>query len=160
MLCQNCKQNPAVISYVENINGSKTEYHLCAACYAELKAEFNSKIQDDFLVGGFRMPKTGKACPVCGTTFADYEKTGLLGCAGCYDVFKEELLPSIKRMQGRVEHVGKVGSNADALGLYRQLAVLQEELETALSEKRFGDANKLNGKINEIKKTMHGGGNG
>ena len=160
MLCQQCKQNPVVINYVENINGNKTEFHLCAACYAELKSEFNNKIQNDLLAGGFRILKTRKACPVCGTTYSDYEKTGLLGCAGCYDVFKEELLPSIKRMQGRTEHIGKVGSNADALGLHRQLTALQEQLEEALREKRYGEANRLNRKINEIKKTMHGGGNG
>lgn len=160
MLCQKCKKNPAVINYLESINGNKSEYHLCAACYAELKSEFNSKIQDDFLSGGFGVLKPRKVCPVCGTSFADYERTGLLGCAGCYDVFKEELLPSIKRMQGRVEHIGKVGSNSDVLGLHRQLAALQEKLEDALREKRYGEANKINRKINEIKRVMHGGGNG
>lgn len=160
MLCQNCGKYPAVINYSENINGNKSEYHLCAACYAELKAEFNNKIQDDLLAGGFKIRSSRKACPVCGTTYADYEKTGLLGCAGCYDVFKEELLPSIRRMQGKVEHVGKVGSNSDTLGLYRLLTSLQEELENALHDKRYGDANKINVKINEIKKTLKGGGNG
>ena len=158
MLCQKCKINPVVISYVENVNGIKTEFHLCAACYALIKSDLNNKIQNDFLSGAFRAIKPRKACPVCGTTYADYEKKGLLCCEGCYDVFNEELLPSIRRMQGRVEHVGKVVSNADTHGLHRQLTYLQEQLEEALREKRFIEANRLNRKINEIKKTMHGGG--
>ena len=71
MLCQKCKINPVVISYVENVNGNKTEFHLCAACYALIKSDLNNKIQNDFLSGAFRAIKPRKACPVCGTTYAE-----------------------------------------------------------------------------------------
>ena len=162
MLCQHCKKNPATVNYVEKVNGNTFECHLCGYCYADLYGELNDKINNDIWAGlfGSSTPRK-KSCPVCRTTYEDYERTGLLGCAGCYDVFKEELIPSILRLQGKVEHVGKVGKNSDALGLHRRLTNLQEQLEDALREKRFGEADRLNRQIDSIKKKMQGGsGNG
>lgn len=160
MLCQHCKKNPATVNYVEIINGEKFESHLCAACYADMYGELNSKSNGDIWAGlfGSSAPQE-KICPVCGTSYSDYERTGLLGCASCYDVFKEELIPSIRRIQGKEVHVGKVGKNNDEHGLHRRLKTLQEQLETALRERRFDDAGKLNRQINEITKTLYGGGN-
>ncbi len=159
MLCQHCKKNVAVINYVEKVNGNKFESHLCAACYADLYGELNNKANNEIWAGLFGSPaRQKKVCPVCGTTYADYERTGLLGCTSCYDVFKEELTPSIRRIQGKVTHIGKVGQNSDALGLHRQLKTLQEQLEVALRDKKFTDADRLNRKIDSIKKTLHGGG--
>ncbi len=161
MLCQHCKKNPAVVNYIEKINGNKFEYHLCAFCYADLYGELNSKVNNDVWAGLFSSPAPRKKiCPVCRTTFADFERQGLLGCTSCYDVFKEELLPSILRIHGKVDHIGKVGKNMDELGLHRQLKVLQEKLESALRVKNYKEADRLNKQINAIKKTIHGGGNG
>ncbi len=161
MLCQHCKKNPAVVNYIEKINGNKFEYHLCAFCYADLYGELNSKVNNDVWAGLFSSPAPRKKiCPVCRTTFADFERQGLLGCTSCYDVFKEELLPSILRIHGKVDHIGKVGKNMDELGLHRQLKVLQEKLESALRVKNYKEADRLNRQINAIKKTIHGGGNG
>ena len=157
MLCQHCKKNTAVINYVEKVNGNKFECHLCAKCYADLYGEIKDKVNTDIWAGlfGSSIEET-KVCPVCGTTYEDYERTGLLGCTSCYDVFKDELIPSILRIQGKVEHVGKVGNNTDALGLHRRLKTLQEQLEKALREKQFGEADRLNRQINSIKKTLKG----
>jgi protein arginine kinase activator len=159
MLCQHCKCKPATVNYVEIINGDKFESHLCAECYADLYGELNSKANNDIWAGLFGCPTTkAKSCPVCGTTYADYERTGLLGCTSCYDVFKEELLPSILKIQGKVTHVGKVESNNDELGLHRKLKEYQEKLECALRDKNFAEAGRLNKKIDGIKKMLKVGG--
>ena len=161
MLCQHCKKNPAVVNYFESINGNKFEYHLCAFCYADLYGELNNKANSSVWAGLFSSPMPRKkVCPVCRTTFADFERTGLLGCTSCYDVFKEELIPTILRIHGKVEHIGKVGKNMDELGLHRRLKTLQEQLENALRVKNFKEADRLNRQINAIKKILHGGGNG
>ena len=161
MLCQHCKKNPAVVNYFEKINGNKFEYHLCAFCYADLYGELNNKANAGLWAGLFSNPlPRKKVCPVCRTSFADFENTGLLGCPGCYDVFKEELTPSILRIHGKVEHIGKVGKNMDEHGLHRRLKTLQEELEGALRDKNFREASRLNREINAIKKTLQGGENG
>ena len=156
MLCQRCKKNTATYHNVEIIDGKRFESHLCEICHTAFP-EADSGLYEWM----FGTPnKKRKTCPVCGTTFAEYERTGLLGCASCYDIFKEELTPTILRIQGKVEHVGKVGKNMDELGLHRRLKTLQEQLENALRVKNFKEADRLNRQINAIKKMLHGGGNG
>ena len=151
MLCQHCKKNPAAVNYVEKVNGNKFEYHLCAFCYADLYGELNSKVNNNVWAGLFSQSSPRKkVCPVCRTTFADFERSGLLGCTSCYDVFKEELIPSVLRIHGKVEHIGKVGKNMDEHGLHRRLKSLQEQLENALRVKDFKEADRLNRQINEI----------
>lgn len=159
MLCQHCKKNIATVNCVDIINGDKFESHLCEMCYAALSAGLNSKVNNDLwtdLFGTAAMP--AKTCPVCGTTYSDYERTGLLGCASCYDMFKEELMPSIQRIQGKTNHVGKAANNHDDFGLHRRLKTLQEQLEKAIKERRYSEANRLNRQIYEINKTLYGGG--
>ena len=164
MLCQHCKKNTATYNRVDDINGEVFKTHLCQSCYLKLFGGLNSlNSVGDINALLFGSPtKRRKTCPVCGTTYDDYEQTGLLGCASCYDVFKEELVPSIKRIQGKdIKHVGKSGGSRDELGLHRKLKNLQERLETALREKRFNEAGALNRQINEISKKLYGGnGNG
>ena len=157
MLCSRCKKNEATVEMVQVINDKRFESRLCPMCYAEMYGGLHSTANVDLLASllgnGARHTKT---CPVCGLSYGEYEKTGLLGCASCYDVFKEQLVPVIKRIQGKTEHVGKVGTNNDELGLHRRLKSLQEQLERALREKRFKDAGNLKGQISVISKTLYG----
>ena len=162
MVCQHCKKNTATINYFEEIGGDRFEINLCASCYADLYGALSSKVNGDFWAGlfsdGVRQVKT---CPVCGLSYDEYERTGLLGCTSCYDVFKEQLIPSIARIHGKVAHVGKATSNRDEFGLYRELDGLKKQLEIALRERRYSDASKLNQKINAINKQLFGSdGNG
>ncbi|MDE6585794.1 MAG: hypothetical protein K2K80_03840 [Clostridia bacterium] len=160
MLCQRCKKNVATKLSVEIIDGERFESFICDRCSLELGGEFiNADFNDNACAWLFGSSAPRKACPVCGTTYADYEKTGLLGCPSCYDVFKEELLPAIDAIHGKVVHIGKVGTNKDEMGLHRRLKSLQEQLELAMKEKRFVDAGMLNRRIREISKILYGGGN-
>lgn len=159
MLCQHCKKNQATVTYKEVVNGREVAYHFCASCDKYVFGDLNDKYKTDIWAGLFGTPsKREKVCPVCKTTFADYERTGLLGCTSCYDVFKDELLPSILGIQGRSQHIGKTGNNNDELGLHRKIKILQEKLEQAVREHRFGDANNLNNQIEAIKSKLYGGG--
>ena len=162
MLCQHCKKNTATYNRVDDINGEVFKTHLCQSCYLKLFGGLNSlNSVGDINALLFGSPsKRRKTCPVCGTTYADYEQTGLLGCASCYDVFKEELLPAIDRIHGKTQLVGKRGTNNDDHGLYRRLKALQEQLEVALRNKQYVEAGRLNKRIDEITKTLYGGGNG
>ena len=159
MLCQHCKKNTATVNYVEIINGDKFESHLCEMCYAVLCGELNSKTNNDIWADLFDSGAVSvKICPVCGTKFSNYERTGLLGCASCYDMFKEELMPVIHRIQGKTNHVGATAKNNDVYGLHRRLKSLQEQLEQAIKDRRYAEANRLNNQIKEITQTLYGGG--
>ena len=158
MICQHCKKREATFNYIEIVNGDKFESHLCARCYSELYGELNSKANNEIWAGLFGESAPAKrTCPVCGTSYSDYEATGLLGCASCYDFFKEELLPSIQRIQGKVTHVGKVGNNNDDYGLHRKLKALKEELEIALRKRNYLEADRLNKQIKEVSKKLYRG---
>lgn len=47
-----------------------------------------------------------KICPNCGASLEDFRRTGLLGCAQCYGVFREEVRSAIKKVQGGSHHTG------------------------------------------------------
>lgn len=52
MLCQKCNKNNASIHYQQNINGNKTEYHLCPECAAEMGLDMGAgQILSDSLDG-------------------------------------------------------------------------------------------------------------
>jgi protein arginine kinase activator len=53
-------------------------------------------------------PKVGARCAGCGTTYASFRESGLLGCPACYETFSERLGPLIERAhEGGCHHVGK-----------------------------------------------------
>jgi protein arginine kinase activator len=162
MICQSCKKNVATVNFIEIINGDKCEVHLCDKCYAYKYGEFEEQATSALLNGLFgQSQKEEKTCKICGMRFSDYEKTGLVGCASCYDVFKEELLPSIARIQGKVRHVGKGGGDYSFEHDYRiKLKQLQENLEQALRSGDFTRAGRINEQMIAIRKKFEGGGNG
>ena len=162
MLCQRCKKNQATVIYEETINGEKFGYHLCQNCYAEMFGAFSSSVNNDILAGLFGQStrRRARTCPVCGTSYSDFKRTGLLGCASCYDVFKDELMPYIERIQGKVVHVGKVGQDVREQDLTRKLSRLQEDLEKAVRERRYSDAELINSRISEVRKKIAESGEG
>jgi protein arginine kinase activator len=39
-------------------------------------------------------------CPVCGTTFAEFESSGQAGCGGCYRTFEVAIMPALRILHG------------------------------------------------------------
>lgn len=154
MLCQNCKKKEATVHRVENINGKPCEIHLCGMCACEMFAEFENEVQSAVFAGLFGDDTFGESvCPACGMPFSEYERTGLLGCPSCYDVFKDRLLPYITRIQGKTVHVGKGGGvNTSEHELRLKLTSLQQEMENALSRGDYAAAGRINGQMNALKK--------
>ena len=138
--------------------------HLCDRCYKYKYGEFE-KVTENAIINGLfgpSAPAVQKVCKVCGMRFEDYERTGLLGCPSCYDVFKEELLPSIQSIQGKTYHVGKEGGDHSSEHDFRlRLKSLQEQLESALTRGDYIAASRLNRHMTSIKNAIKGGdGNG
>lgn len=144
----------------ENINGEKYGYNLCEQCYAELFGAFNSAVSGDILAEllDSAPKKRARVCPVCGMDYSEFERTGLLGCPSCYDVFNEQLLTYIERIQGKTVHVGKVNQNAREQDITRLLFSLREKFESAVRERRYADAERINEKISDLCKLLDGKG--
>lgn len=155
MLCQKCKKRIATINRTETINGELCSLNLCDACYNETYGQLESDIEDAILNGLFGEPvREQKVCPACGLRFSDYERGGLLGCPSCYDVFNEELIPYIARIQGKTRHVGKDGGVYTLEHDYRlRLTILQNNLERAIKCGDYTEAGRINERMNALKKS-------
>jgi protein arginine kinase activator len=106
-----------------------------------------------------------KACPSCGATMSEISKTGKVGCAACYQTFREELRPSLQRIHGSVRYAGaQPGEPAQAAAespppvgaqpAGNILARKKELLARAIAEERYEDAIVVR---DEIRKLEEGG---
>ena len=98
-----------------------------------------------------------RICPVCGTSLKRFMKTYMLGCPHCYDTFDNEILASLKKVQGKTFHVGKtpklVGIDRELIQEYQRLI---KEKEDAVLDGRFTQMRELSEQIlnlaDELKK--------
>ena len=162
MLCQSCGKNQANTHIKKVINGELTEYMLCDKCAAKLGY---SNIFDGFgfsfdnLLGSFFaangpkfMPLNNKRCDFCGSSLEDISNTGKVGCSKCYDVFFDQLMPSIKRIHGNTKHAGKYASAVGQENIIKnEIQALNEKMKVAINEQNFEEAARIRDKINGLK---------
>lgn len=168
MLCQRCKQKNATTYYTQTINGEKREIALCDDCAKELSGEFDffdpfSFSLDNFfsqLLGthakmGGESSTTATKCPICGTTLSEISRTGKVGCPECYHTFSSALMPSIQRIHGQTQHIGKVPRSAGAhLRLQSRISELESKLKQAIEEQQFEKAATLRDEIASLKEQV------
>mgnify|MGYP000011993849 FL=1 len=84
-----------------------------------------------------------KVCPKCGRTLEQFYKTSMLGCENCYKAFSAELLPVLKKMHGKTEHLGKrprvSGVERELIYEYKRLLAEKEEAMLAGDFDAAGD---------------------
>jgi protein arginine kinase activator len=172
MMCQDCKQRQATVHFTKIINNHKTELHLCEECAGQREEiiQMPSFSINDLLAGfmdlghaqpAFEKPSTPK-CAGCGMDYNQFKKVGRLGCQQCYQHFLNELKPVLRRVQGNIQHTGKVPIRAGSgLLIKKQLAQLKDELKRAVELEAFERAAELRDKIKELEKqeSIEGGKN-
>jgi len=161
IMCQECGQRPATFHMTHVINDQATEVHLCEQCARE-HGEFDFLLEPKFslhhLLAGLLeqhagawalKSRTQKACPGCGLTYADFARTGLLGCARCYETFAGALEPVVRRVHGHTRHVGKapVGREVPVAARIQQL---RRRLQQAVAEERYEEAARLRDEIRQL----------
>jgi len=167
MLCEKCKKREATIHITEIINNKMTKTHLCTKCAEQEGMQLSYYKPDyslaDFLTGisGFApsyvtKPELKKRCPQCKMTYNDFKKSGRLGCAKCYEVFQEELMPILKGVHGSLEHLGKTKIVSKAKGTHKskkrdELQRLEHELKGAIEKEEYEKAAVIRDKIRELK---------
>lgn len=169
MICQSCGKKNAVTHIKQIVNGEIQEYYLCADCaaklgYGSLLGGFSLNIGD--LIGSVLGEGTRRSsnvtetrCPCCGCTFSDIVRSGRVGCAQCYDVFRDRLLPSIQRIHGNTHHVGCVPVTASKKA--QQSARLEEvrkKLAQAIEKENFEEAVTLRDEIRAMEDEVKEGG--
>lgn len=162
MLCQNCGNKTATTHIKRIVNGELREQHLCPECaaklgYGNIFGGYGLNLGN--LIGSFfgENQQPGQSvpgavrCKCCGSTFADIASSGKVGCAECYNTFRERLMPSIQRIHGNTRHTGKVPSTASRLAqLNAQLEQARKALTEAIETQEFEKAAELRDQIREL----------
>lgn len=158
MLCNICGKNEATVHLTEIVNDKMTKLHLCEACAKEKGTEMEEHFgMSDLLAGLADMGaniESGAAtevkCPHCGFTYQDFKKAGRLGCGNCYEAFRKQLDPLLKRIHGSNRHVGKVPlSSGKTVREKLTVRELRTALDKAISSEEFEEAAKLRDMIRE-----------
>ncbi len=158
MLCEKCKKKKATVFYNENLGGKTRSCSLCADCAdvmrrtgeledASLPAHSGFGCSENAMFGnlcGIHVPHNiaaARTCPVCSSTLSGISESGNVGCASCYQTFREELcaavhsLPDDTRYPGRTPRKFRLrqerAARAALLRDQMKQAVLAEDFETA-----------------------------
>lgn len=164
MLCQLCKKREATVHFTRIINQQKVEMYVCEQCArenSELKVNIHKLLSGIMGIGTpadiEEAPFTTLKCESCGLTIEEFNKTGLLGCAKCYDAFGDSIKTMLKRIHGNVKHHGKVpkkisGKIKDAYNLRS----LKEELQKCIDKEEYEKAAQIRDKIKVLEKSLKG----
>lgn len=165
MKCQKCGSNNANTHIKTIVNGEFREYDLCSECakqmgytnvFGDIENEFSNFLGSFF---GNVLPARTQAtrCEFCGSSYSDIAKSGHVGCANCYNIFGDQLLPSIRRIHGNTAHCGKNSGNTGKQSnkvqeetKEQKIEKLKSELDTAIKEQSFEHAAELRDKIREM----------
>lgn len=174
MICQECNQRPATLHFSNFSNGEKTELHLCERCAHEKGDMFMMNTGPGFsinslLAGLFNMEpafqeqkkeslQTEKVlqCPQCSMTFPQFVKVGRFGCATCYDAFREQLTPILRRLHsGNFSHNGKIPKRIGGdIHLRKTIDDLRQTLRDLISQEEFEKAAKTRDQIRDLERQL------
>ncbi len=93
----------------------------------------------------YRSSAFARACPRCGYTSAEYKKTHLLGCPGCYETFRELL-----HEQGTDAHSSPTVQRGEINEGNRE--ELEEQMHDAVEREDYEEAARLRDRIKELSK--------
>ncbi|ABS20449.1 UvrB/UvrC motif-containing protein [Bacillus cytotoxicus] len=175
MTCQNCNMRPATLHYTKVVNGEKTEVHLCEQCAGQSGyTSFFQSSQPSFsfqdllaglLNGGpatfgqkentFSSTKVLR-CPECKMTYEQFAKVGRLGCSSCYETFKDQIKPMLKRLHGgHTNHSGKVPKRIGGnIHLKKELDELKLTLKQHVQREEFEQAAQIRDQIRNLEKQI------
>ncbi len=115
----------------------------------------------DNAFGIFNQPasvKEEKRCPVCGRTYADFRRTGKLGCGECYKTFRPAVTKTLRQVHQTSAHTGKIPSKSgESIKRQRLYESLKKQLSDAVKNEDYETAAKLHKQVremeNEVKKS-------
>ena len=164
MLCDDCGNNAARVHMIKIFNGVKTEKHLCEACAAAAGEDcFSSGIQfsvNDLVKAMFSQEmdpsvEPDLTCPNCGMDFADFSRSGKIGCSVCYGIFHAQLDPILRRVHGTSCHTGKVPVRAgNAVRLRLKVKGLRQDLERSVQCEDYEKAAQIRDDIRLLEKEL------
>jgi len=101
-----------------------------------------------------RNQATAISCASCGLSYAEFKKSGKLGCQGCYTSFRSSISQALKNIHGTNEYRGKIPQGqADKyteMIIRRELSENRVLLKKAVEAEEFEQAAKYRDIINGL----------
>lgn len=170
MLCEECGKKDATVRFEQVVNGKRTVTNLCQDC-AQKKGLMNVFLQPTLNLSSLMSALLGsqltapaipaggeeQRCPVCGMSYRDFARAGMLGCSRCYKTFEDRLEPLLRRIHGSDRHVGKAPVKAGGSAkLRRELEGLKRDLAAAVRSEAYEKAAELRDKIRQVEAKLKG----
>jgi len=161
MFCESCQKKPATVHLTEIIGNKKHEVHLCEDC-AKSKGAVKANVSIANLLSGIMesqlhlddLVMASVSCPICGISFAEFQREGRFGCCEDFEIFHEGLLPLLERIHGATQHYGKSPKLlTEDKSLEQDLHRLQRELSQAVGQEEYEEAAKIRDKIRNLRNT-------
>lgn len=98
----------------------------------------------------------GPGCPMCGLSWTQFKRVGLMGCPHDYEQFSEKLLPLLKRAQeGATQHVGKVPAKRQTVEGERHSRTLRlrRDLQRAVDAENYEQAAQLRDELRHLEQS-------
>ena len=148
MLCENCgKKN--VTSIFMPPNETKLKY-LCGECYKKLNSDLEL---EKFAYSNANSVKIDATCKTCGTTYEEFEKTGLFGCMDCYKAFADYINNQIMCMFKNTRFSGK---KPNTYYIDCEIKNLEQLIEACLKNGDYNRATRYGKELDELKETRYG----
>ncbi|MBO8136919.1 MAG: UvrB/UvrC motif-containing protein [Desulfotomaculum sp.] len=165
MMCERCNKRPATVHLTQVINNKKTEMNVCEYCASELQQEtwgFDPQFNLHHFLGGLMgyeytpgIKTREETCPKCRISKNKFAKVGLLGCPECYETFKDQIIPLVRRIHGTGQHTGKVPKRTGGRArINKEINMLKEQLQEAIKKEEFEKAAQLRDQIKALEQKL------
>ncbi|MBQ9115793.1 MAG: UvrB/UvrC motif-containing protein, partial [Clostridia bacterium] len=159
MMCQKCGKKPVSVHIKKIVNDVYSDEYLCNDCAGSSAMHVTNPFEKGieelfgnlFASSASGITKSVKCCPLCGATPRDISGSGKVGCAKCYEVFRDQLRSTIGGIHGNVHHVGRApGNHREMMERQAKLEQLKAEQQKAIEDQNFELAAELRDKIKEL----------
>lgn len=160
-VCQLCKQREATVHLTQIINGMKKDMLVCSQCAGSsgIKIDINSLITGllDMQSKNREAERSTLICERCGMTAKEFNNTGKMGCANCYECFFEPMQMLLNRMHGKTHHMGKAPQKHESSEpVELQIEKLKDELAASIKTEAYERAAEIRDRIKELNNEKKG----
>lgn len=167
VLCERCHQKDVVVAFTQIVGNEKKTLNLCKSC-ADEGGLSNPLVDLSKVFGKIIVTILGKqlaskkgtlrreyddalTCTCCGCSWGEFQESGRLGCAACYDTFKEPMNTVLRRLHGNNRHIGTKEDNVDR-STDASISDLRNQLKRAVETESYESAAELRDHIRKLER--------
>lgn len=151
MKCDVCEKRDATALITMIVNGKKFVRRMCPQCVKRLQ-NGDAYATEMAVLATMDLGDANVTCPDCGTRAIDFQRTGRVGCALCYDAFNAVLQPLMARLDGVPQHSEMTPAPAEAPVDERsaRIKALRDDMFAAVNAEEYERAAQLRDAIRRL----------